>query len=121
MFYISLFHFPSREEDLYFSYLSSVDIGHRYIRTSVLSTSSFTFSRSAQSGLKSPTQNEQAFCSSLVKYIHSVHYFTERGRFELPRPFQVCRVSNAVPSTTQPPLHRLKQKNYNIFCLLFKK
>ncbi len=31
----------------------------------------------------------------------------ERGRFELPRPFRACRVSSAVPSTTQPSLHIL--------------
>ena len=29
--------------------------------------------------------------------------FAERGRFELPRSLRPCRISSAVPSTTQPP------------------
>lgn len=31
-------------------------------------------------------------------------YKAERERFELSRPLRACRISSAVPSTTQPPL-----------------
>ena len=37
-------------------------------------------------------------------------FMAERGRFELPIPLRVCRISSAVHSTTLPPLREMRRR-----------
>ncbi len=71
----------------------------------ISSSINFGIIKNAQSGFRiSHESAPSAFFLSRKKYIRELHYFAERGRFELPRLLRACRFSKAVLSTTQPPL-----------------